>query len=127
LENELSTRINAVYLYLKKNKIVTSETAFGDAMNTSRTSIINYKSGKSEVPFSFVQNLIQKYRLNEKWVVFGVGDMFKQEAPAPPKGIIETQQEQIALLWESIAQLKDNAQRDREKIQNLERKVTKTG
>jgi len=114
-------------LYLKKNKIVTSETAFGEVMNTSRTSIINYKSGKSEVPFSFVQNLIQKYRLNEKWVVFGVGDMFKQEAAAPPKGIIETQQEQITLLWESIAQLKDNAQRDREKIQNLERKVSKTG
>ncbi len=77
---------------------------------------------------AYLENCLNVYPdLSAEWLFRGSGNMFSEQSTQPPKGIIETQQEQITLLWESIAQLKDNAQRDREKIQNLERKISKTG
>ena len=114
------------YLRFKKvfNDIGLSQSEYKSKCGVNQDTISNLLTGKKkDFPDSLMEFLDRSgYNLS---YLFGAENMRK--AVIPPKGIIETQQEQIALLWESIAQLKDNAQRDREKIQNLERKVSKTG
>ncbi len=59
---------------------------FAQQLNCSRKSIINYETGKRELPDDFINILVSSHNINRTWLLYGVGEMFGESLSADSVG-----------------------------------------
>lgn len=61
------------------NKEQRTQQAFADKINISRSQLSYYESGTVTIPDRSVKDICEKYNVNEEWLRFGTGEMYKPE------------------------------------------------
>ena len=61
------------------NKEQRTQQAFADKINISRSQLSYYESGTVTIPDRSVKDICEKYNVNEEWLRFGTGEMYKSE------------------------------------------------
>lgn len=56
-----------------------TQQAFADKLNISRSQLSYYESGTVTIPERSIKDICEKYNVNEEWLRYGKGDMFKPE------------------------------------------------
>ena len=56
-----------------------TQQAFADKLNISRSQLSYYESGTVTIPDRSIKDICDKYNVNEEWLRYGKGDMYKQE------------------------------------------------
>lgn len=54
-----------------------NQTEFGEGINLSKSQIACYENGSRNVTDRSISDICKKYNVNEEWLRFGIGDMFK--------------------------------------------------
>jgi len=67
---EIGDRVRAVRKSLKLE-----QTELAKKMGLSQAIISQYESGKTEIPFSFLEYFKKKHRISSDWLIFGTGEM----------------------------------------------------
>ena len=61
------------------NKEQRTQQAFADKINISRSQLSYYESGTVTIPDRSVKDICEKYNVNEEWLRFARGEMYKPE------------------------------------------------
>ena len=56
-----------------------NQTEFGDGINLSKSQIACYENGLRNVTDRSISDICEKYNVNEEWLRYGNGDIFKPE------------------------------------------------
>ena len=56
-----------------------TQQAFSDKLNISRSQLSYYESGTVTIPDRSIKDICDKYNVNEEWLRYGKGDMYKPE------------------------------------------------
>lgn len=56
-----------------------TQQAFADKLNISRSQLSYYESGTVTIPDRSIKDICDKYNVNEEWLRYGTGEMFKPE------------------------------------------------
>lgn len=56
-----------------------NQTEFGEGINLSKSQIACYENGSRKVTDRAVSDICDKYNVNEEWLRYGKGNMFKPE------------------------------------------------
>lgn len=73
----IGNRIKIFRNYLKK-----TQTEFGEMLGTGRNTIANYENGRVDPTDTFIQLLVTKYNVSEKWLRIGKGEMLQENENA---------------------------------------------
>lgn len=73
----IGNRIKIFRNYLKK-----TQTEFGEMLGTGRNTIANYENGRVDPTDTFIQLLVTKYNVSEKWLRLGKGEMLQENENA---------------------------------------------
>ena len=63
---------------LRKN-LGLNQTDFGEGINLSKSQIACYENGSRNITDRSINDICEKYRVNEEWLKFGTGEMYKPE------------------------------------------------
>ena len=63
---------------LRKN-LGLNQTDFGEGINLSKSQIACYENGSRNITDRSINDICEKYRVNEDWLKFGTGEMYKPE------------------------------------------------
>ena len=56
-----------------------NQTEFGEGINLSKSQIACYENGSRNVTDRSISDICEKYNVNEEWLRFGTGEMYKPE------------------------------------------------
>ena len=74
----MHTRIRKIRKSQPKKEQRTQQ-AFADKLNISRSQLSYYESGTVTIPDRSVKHIREKFNVNEEWLRYGNGEMYKPE------------------------------------------------
>lgn len=63
-----------------RNSLNLNQDDFGKKINVTRSAISNYEKGLRNITPRVINDICREFNVNEEWLRFGIGEIFKEEA-----------------------------------------------
>ena len=114
METTVNERVNAVIR--KKNY---NANTLGTLLNMSQQTTWNYLTGKTKMPFEFVEKILLAFPdVSAEWLVRGTGSMYLSQQAQQACAVVES--ESVGVLRELVGSQRETISLQREKIAALE-------